>query len=401
MSAEKAEADLRRQIALIDLAQRKQLNLRLRETDCRKEEFLAMLAHELRNPLAPLRTALALLDKRPDGGNCSPELIDMMRRQVEHMTRIVDDLVEVSRITQGRIVLQLEPVLVGTAVYHAVESVAAIAEARHQHLHVNVCDAALWVNGDITRISQIVVNILSNASKYTPEHGEITVNVEADDESVSIVTQDTGTGISAELLPKIFELFSQGERTLDRSSGGLGIGLSLVKKLVEMHQGTICVYSAGRNLGTTVTVRLPRLHHHERHVAVDRLEPQQGLAKTALHMLVVDDNRDAADALAMLCRSEGHATRVAYSSAEALEAAPLFAPDVALLDIGLPDIDGYELAKQLRRQGDRKPLLIAITGYGQTGDKLRAQAAGFDYHFVKPVNIDSLLKLLASLTVGR
>jgi signal transduction histidine kinase len=387
--------------SMIDITQRKQLELMLREADRRKDEFLAMLAHELRNPLAPLRTAIALLDKQPEAENRSLELINLMRRQVEHMTRIVDDLLEVSRITQGRIVLQLEPVLVGTAVYHAVESVAAMAEARHQHLQVNVSDPTTWVNGDITRIAQIFVNILNNASKYTPEHGHITVNVEADDESVCIVTQDSGTGISAELLPKVFDLFSQGERTLDRSSGGLGIGLSLVKKLVEMHHGTIAVHSDGPNLGSTVTVRLPRLHHHERHAAVALSEPVPGPAKTALRLLVVDDNRDAADSLAMLCESEGHAARVAYSSAEALEAAPLFRPDVALLDIGLPDIDGYELAKQLRRKGDTKPLLIAITGYGQTEDRLRAQAAGFDYHFVKPVNIDSLLTLLASVTSGQ
>ncbi|MGF6442228.1 hybrid sensor histidine kinase/response regulator [Paraburkholderia youngii] len=387
--------------SVIDITQRKQLELMLRETDRRKDEFLAMLAHELRNPLAPLRTAIALLDKQPDTGSRPHELINLMRRQVEHMTRIVDDLLEVSRITQGRIVLQLEPVLVGTAVYHAVEAIAAMAEARHQQLHVSVCDPTTWVCGDITRISQIFVNILNNASKYTPENGHITVNVAADGEWVSIVTQDTGTGISAELLPKVFELFSQGERTLDRSDGGLGIGLSLVKKLVEMHNGTIAVHSEGPNLGTTVTVRLPRLHHHERHSAVALSEPAPGHARTALRVLVVDDNRDAADSLAMLCESEGHAARVAYSSAEALEAAPSFVPDVALLDIGLPDIDGYALARQLRRKGDAKPLLIAITGYGQTDDRLRAQSAGFDYHFVKPVNIDSLLKLLSSLIEGR
>ncbi|WP_233857017.1 PAS domain-containing hybrid sensor histidine kinase/response regulator [Paraburkholderia sp. HD33-4] len=387
--------------SVIDITQRKQLELMLREADRRKDEFLAMLAHELRNPLAPLRTAIALLEKQPEPASRPHELINLMRRQVEHMTRIVDDLLEVSRITQGRIVLQLEPVLVGTAVYHAVEAIAAMAEARHQQLHVSVGDPTTWVSGDITRISQIFVNILNNASKYTPESGHITVSVEADDEWVSIVTQDTGTGISAELLPKVFELFSQGERTLDRSDGGLGIGLSLVKKLVEMHNGTIAVHSDGPNLGTTVTVRLPRLHHLERHSAVALSEPAPGPARTALRVLVVDDNRDAADSLAMLCESEGHTACVAYSSVEALQAAPSFVPDVALLDIGLPDIDGYELARQLRRKGAAKPLLIAITGYGQTEDRLRAQSAGFDYHFVKPVNIDSLLKLLASLMAGQ
>ncbi|SAL25234.1 PAS/PAC sensor hybrid histidine kinase [Caballeronia arvi] len=387
--------------SVIDITERKHMELMLREAGRRKDEFLAMLAHELRNPLAPLRTAIALLQKNKDDETQLHELIDLMRRQVEHMTRIVDDLLEVSRITQGRIALQLEPILVGTAVYHAVEAIAGMIESRSQNIQVDVSDATTWVCGDPTRLSQILVNVLNNASKYTPEEGRITVSVQADDGSVSIVIADTGTGISADLLPKVFELFSQGERTLDRSNGGLGIGLSLVKKLVEMHKGTITVQSPGPGLGTTVTVRLPRLHHHERHSALALSETSLREARTALRILVVDDNRDAADSLAMLCESEGHVARVAYSSAEALESAPLLQPDVALLDIGLPDVDGYELARRLRRKGDTMPLLIAITGYGQAEDRLRAQSAGFDYHFVKPVNVDSLLKLLSSLTVTR
>ncbi|SAK66857.1 PAS domain-containing hybrid sensor histidine kinase/response regulator [Caballeronia ptereochthonis] len=387
--------------SVIDITERKHMELMLRESGRRKDEFLAMLAHELRNPLAPLRTAIALLQK-DQGAEAHPrDLIDLMRRQVEHMTRIVDDLLEVSRITQGRIALQLEPILVGTAVYHAVEAIAGMVEARSQTIQVDVSDATTWVCGDVTRLSQILVNVLNNASKYTPEHGRITVMAQADDDSVSIVIADTGTGISPNLLPKVFELFSQGERTLDRSNGGLGIGLSLVKKLVEMHKGTINVQSPGPGLGTTVTIRLPRLHYHERHSALALAETSVREARSTLRILIVDDNRDAADSLAMLCESEGHVARVAYSSAEALEAAPLLAPDVALLDIGLPDIDGYELARRLRRKGETTPLLIAITGYGQAEDRLRAQSAGFDYHFVKPVNVDSLLKLLSSLTITR
>ncbi|MBP0588554.1 PAS domain-containing protein [Paraburkholderia sp. LEh10] len=384
--------------SVIDITDRKRMELMLREADRRKDEFLAMLAHELRNPLAPIRTAIALLEKQNEMDPRSADLVELMRRQTEHMTRIVDDLLEVSRITQGRIALQLEPILVGTAVYHAVEAIAGSVETRGQHMHVDVSDATAWVRGDVTRISQILVNILNNASKYTPEHGHITISAHADDDWVTIVTADTGTGISADLLPKVFELFSQGERTLDRSNGGLGIGLSLVKKLVELHDGTITVQSEGPGRGTTVTLRLPRLHHHERHSAQVLSDPAPGAASSALRILIVDDNRDAADSLTMLCESEGHLTRAAYSSAEALDAAATFRPDVALLDIGLPDIDGYELARRLRPKGESRPLLIAITGYGQTEDRLRAQSAGFDYHFVKPVNIDSLLKLLSSLT---
>jgi CheY-like chemotaxis protein/anti-sigma regulatory factor (Ser/Thr protein kinase) len=275
-----------------------------------------------------------------------------------------------------------------------------MVEARKQHIQVDVPDATTWVCGDVTRLSQILVNVLNNATKYTPEQGQISVSVQAEQDWVSIVIADTGTGISADLLPKVFELFSQGERTLDRSNGGLGIGLSLVKKLVEMHKGTITVQSPGPGLGTTVTVRLPRLHHHERHSALALSEAGSIGTQAALRVLIVDDNRDAADSLAMLCESEGHVTRVAYSSEEAL-AASQFEADVALLDIGLPDIDGYELARRLRRKGASAPLLVAITGYGQAEDRLRAQSAGFDYHFVKPVNVESLLKLLSSLTADR
>ena len=385
--------------SLVDITERKRLELMLRESSRRKDEFLAMLAHELRNPLAPLRTAIALMQKDEPLQGREHELIGLMQRQVEHMTHIVDDLLEVSRITQGRIALKREPILVGTAVYHAVEAVAGMAQARSQHIHVEVPDATNWICGDVTRVSQILVNILNNASKYTPEGGSINVTARADDMWVSIVIEDTGSGISPELLPKIFDLFSQGERTLDRSEGGLGIGLSLVKKLVEMHDGRISVESPGPGLGTTVTVDLPRLHHREPHSGATLSVLDAPDEAAVRRVLIVDDNRDAADSLAMLCETENHVTRVAYSSAEALEAAQEFRPDVALLDIGLPGMDGYELARRLRHKGDTTPLLIAITGYGQAEDRLRAQAAGFDLHFVKPVNVESLLKALSARAV--
>lgn len=381
--------------SILDITERKRLELMLRESSRRKDEFLAMLAHELRNPLAPLRTAIALMQKAGPPHEREPDLLGLMQRQAEHMTRIVDDLLEVSRITQGRIALKYEPILVCTAVYHAVESVAPLVEARTQQIHVEVPDATSWISADVTRMSQILVNILNNASKYTPEGGSIRITARADAHWVSIVIADTGSGVSPELLPHIFELFSQGERTLDRSEGGLGIGLSLVKKLVEMHDGRISVRSRGPGLGTSVTVDLPRLHHHERHsgAALSALDAPR--VASARRILVVDDNRDAADSLAMLCETEQHITRVAYSSAEALEAARTFEPDVALLDIGLPGMDGYELAGALRSQCDAPLLLIAITGYGQAEDRMRAQTAGFDLHFVKPVRVESLLKALS------
>jgi PAS domain S-box-containing protein len=389
-------------VSLIDITDRKRMELMLRETDRRKDEFLAMLAHELRNPLAPLRTAIALMHKTALVDPKVQDLVGLMQRQVEHLTRIVDDLLEVSRITQGRIQLQQEPIFVGSAVYGAVEAVADMVESRQQRLEVSVPAGMTWVYGDATRLSQILVNILNNASKYTPEGGRIVAGVRADEDLVTITIEDSGTGISADLLPNVFELFSQGDRTLDRSNGGLGIGLSLVKKLVEMHDGKISVQSPGPGMGTTVTVCLPRLHQHERHPA----HPPLATTPTAnassnepagLRILIVDDNRDAADSLALLCESEAHTTQVAYTSHEAICLAQNFLPDVALLDIGLPDIDGYELATRLRHKGVKVPVLVAITGYGQAEDRLRAQAAGFDYHFVKPVNLDDLLTLLSTL----
>jgi PAS domain S-box-containing protein len=385
--------------SILDITRRKRLELMLRESSRRKDEFLAMLAHELRNPLAPLRTAIALMQKAAPPHEREPDLLGLMQRQAEHMTRIVDDLLEVSRITQGRIALKYEPILVCTAVYHAVESVAPLVEARSQQIHLEVPDATSWICADATRMSQILVNILNNASKYTPEGGSIRITANADAEWVSIVIADTGSGVSPELLPHIFDLFSQGERTLDRSEGGLGIGLSLVKKLVEMHDGRISVQSPGPGLGTSVTVDIPRLHHHERHAgaALSILDAPRDTSMRRI--LVVDDNRDAADSLAMLCETENHLTQVAYTSAQALEAAQVFKPNVALLDIGLPGMDGYELAGALRAQSDSPLLLIAITGYGQAEDRARAQAAGFDLHFVKPVKVESLLKTL-SVRVG-
>jgi PAS domain S-box-containing protein len=387
-------------VSLIDITDRKRMELMLRETDRRKDEFLAMLAHELRNPLAPLRTAIALMQKTGLTDLKAQDLVGLMQRQVEHMTRIVDDLLEVSRITQGHITLKQEPIFVGSAVYGAVEAVADMVEGRQQRLEVSVPTGMTWVYGDPTRLSQILVNILNNASKYTPEGGRIAAGVRADEDQVTITIEDTGTGISADLLPNVFELFSQGERTLDRSNGGLGIGLSLVKKLVEMHDGKISVRSPGPGMGTTVTVRLPRLHQHERHPAHPPLTTPAIASLTGhagLRILIVDDNRDAADSLALLCESETHTTQVAYTSYEAISLAQNFLPDVALLDIGLPDIDGYELATRLRHKGAKVPLLIAITGYGQAEDRLRAQVAGFDYHFVKPVNLEDLLNLLSTL----
>jgi PAS domain S-box-containing protein len=385
--------------SLSDISERKRLEITLRDADKRKDEFLAMLAHELRNPLAPLRTAVALQQRRT--GNDYPDgLIALMDRQISHLTRLVDDLLEVSRITQGRIALKREPLLMGTVVYGAAEAVAAKVNERQQTLTIDIPRETVWVCADATRMAQILVNILNNACKYTPPAGSIAIRVIGYPEDVAVEIEDTGAGIAPDLLPHIFELFSQGERTLDRAEGGLGIGLSLVRKLVEMHRGTVHIDSAGPGQGTAVTLTFPRFYPPEQlaprgETSVEANRPNA--PQRLLRILIVDDNRDAADSLSEICQAEGHRTCVSYEPHEALARAAAFGPNVALLDIGLPEMDGYELARRLRGKGQKIPALVAITGYGQTEDRLKAQSAGFDHHFVKPVSIDALLRVLDSV----
>lgn len=388
--------------SLSDISERKRLEITLRDADRRKDEFLAMLSHELRNPLAPLRTAVTLLQRR-SGHSELDSLISLMDRQISHLTRLVDDLLEVSRITQGRIVLKREPLLIGSVVYSAAEAVAANVTDRHQRLTIDVPKETVWVCADATRMAQILVNVLNNSCKYTPPGGSIAIQVTGHPKDVALEIKDTGAGIAADLLPRIFDLFSQGERTLDRAEGGLGIGLSLVRKLVEMHGGTITVHSPGPGKGTTVTLSFPRFFQTEQlalHRETQAKTDATHVPARPLRILIVDDNRDAANSLEEICQAEGHRTCVCYEPHEALRRAPAFGPDVALLDIGLPEMDGYELAARLRSKGQRMPALIAITGYGQTEDRLRAQSAGFDHHFVKPVDIDALMHVIASLRHG-
>ncbi|MDR5735953.1 PAS domain-containing protein [Caballeronia sp. LZ025] len=383
--------------SLLDISDRKKMELALRDAHKRKDEFLAMLAHELRNPLAPLRTGVTLLQRK--AANKDPqEIIALMDRQISHLTRLVDDLLEVSRITQGRITLAREPLLVGAVVYAAAEAVASLVEERSQTLTVDVPRDTAWVFGDATRLSQIIVNVLNNSIKYTPRGGSISLRACADGSEVTIVVSDTGAGVAKELLPRIFELFTQGEQTLDRSKGGLGIGLSLVRKLVELHDGAISVASPGSGRGTTVTMRFPRLRTARPTVPAPPAPAAE--RRSTLRVLIVDDNRDAADSLGLVCEDEGHVVCVCYGATDALKRFASFYPDVALLDIGLPEMDGYELASRARAKGAREPVLVAITGYGQLDDRLRAQSAGFDHHFVKPVDISALLALLNSLQVG-
>jgi signal transduction histidine kinase len=363
---------------------------KLRAEARQKDEFLAMLAHELRNPLAPITNASELLLHTVKDRGRARLAIEMIRRQARHLTRMVDDLLDVSRITQGRIQLKRTPVNIAQVIAQAIEMVES--QLREKHLRVSSTSSSyeLYVDGDLPRLIQCVVNVLGNSVKYTDRAGEIRIQTRAEGTLAVIEIADNGVGIAPELLPRIFDLFVQGDRTLDRAEGGLGIGLSVVKRLIEMHNGEVVAASPGIGLGAAFQIRLPRS---------DRPRPQPlespKAATGAKRILVVDDNADAAESLAMLLSLQGHETRVALSGKEALEGVETFAPDVALLDLGLPEMDGYELAARLRAMGKLPDiLLVALTGYGRSEDRQKTQAAGFDDHLVKPVDLAALARAL-------
>jgi nitrogen-specific signal transduction histidine kinase/CheY-like chemotaxis protein len=382
----------------IDVTAQKDAEQRLREQDRRKNEFLAMLAHELRNPLAPIRNANELLARLvPRQDERVSNAIEISRRQVKQLSRLVDDLLDVSRVTQGRIELQRRIVDISSLINHAVEAVQPLMREKHQKLSVTYSgEPTLYVDADPARMIQCVVNILTNAAKYSDPGGEIEIRTRADGQSVVIQVCDSGIGITPELLPRVFDLFVQGDRALDRSQGGLGVGLAVVKRLIEMHEGTIAAHSAGVGRGSTFEISLPRT---ERPAAAQTApgDPRSAAAR----ILVVDDNRDAADSLASLLRLEGHDTQTAYSGREVLEHAPLFKPHVVLLDIGLPGMDGYSVAQRLREMPElASTRLVAITGYGQPEDRLRAQEAGFHDHVIKPVSLARLNRSIGGQAEG-
>ena len=371
-------------------------SLALREADRRKDEFLAMLAHELRNPLAPIRNANELLGKILTIADPRVEsAIAITRRQVAQLTRLVNDLLDVSRVTQGRIELQRRTVDIPHIIVQAIEAVQPILrERRHRLVSVHSAEhPALYVYADPARLIQCVVNVLTNAAKYTDPGGQITVQTRAEGKQAVIEIADTGVGIAPELLPHMFELFVQGDRSLDRSQGGLGVGLAVVKRLVKMHQGTVVARSAGPGHGATFEIRLPLIEHLHARPA------ELALPKVpAARILIVDDNRDAADSLGALLALEGHLVETAYSAADALRRAAPFRAQVVLLDIGLPQMDGYEVARRLRRMPElRETRVIAVTGYGQRQDRERAAAAGFDQHLVKPVSPASVARALGRM----
>ena len=364
----------------------------LREADRRKNEFLALLGHELRNPLAPIATASEALSFTAMGDARAQAAVDVIRRQAAQLSRLVDDLLDVGRITQGRIHLRLEPLELATVITQAVETVSPLMQEKGHELTVVSSPERLYVNGDATRLVQCVGNLLANAAKYTDRGGKIRVQARAEDAYTLLEVTDNGSGIAPELLPRIFDLFVQSARTLDRAQGGLGIGLSVVKRLIEMHDGNVTARSPGLGRGATFEMRLPRIKRPQ----ARRAEP--ALKAAPRRILIVDDNADAAESLALLLGCSGHTTHVALSSEDALERVEAFAPQVALLDIGLPRMDGYELARRLRSMPSLRAVrLIALTGYGQAEDRERALDAGFDDHLVKPVDLLALERTLAGI----
>ena len=367
----------------------------LAELHHRKDEFLAMLSHELRNPLSAIFNALHILRLQDTENPIQQKAKIVLERQVGQLAHLIDDLLEVSRVITGRVQLHRERLEMRGIVERALESARSLIEQRRHELLVSLPAEPIWLQGDSTRLEQVVVNLLNNAAKYTDEGGQIWITVEQEGAEVVLRVWDTGVGISPELLPRIFDLFTQSDRTLDRSQGGLGIGLSLVQKLVELHGGTVEAHSAGLGRGSKFIVRLPSLSPAGESI-IARIETVKQPEQTS-RVLVVDDNMDAADMLVMMLQMFGHETRAAYSGQTALETAVEYQPDVVLLDIGLPDMDGYQVARHLRQQPQTKDVrLIAITGYGQDSDRLRSQEAGCEHHLVKPVDPQKLQDLLTT-----
>lgn len=382
-----------------DITARKQLENTLKEADRRKDEFIALLAHELRNPLAPIVNGLELMKFKSFD---DPDLVwcrDVIGRQVAHLTRLVEDLLDVSRITQGKIKLQKQELEITAVVAGAIETVRPLIETHQHKLSVELPEEQILVEGDATRLAQVLGNLLSNAVKYTQDGGNIRLRIRREDAAVLISVQDDGVGIPADALPHLFELFTQFERTIDRSQGGLGIGLALVQRLVDLHGGTVLAQSEGAGKGSEFTVRLP-CHVAPETASTPAEAPEKGAAASVggLKVLVVDDNVDAAASLALVLRHLDYDVHTAHNGADAIRATEEFAPRVVLLDIGMPGMNGYEVAEHIRRQPQGQSLLlIALTGWSQSHVREATVRAGFDLHLVKPVDIDELHRLLSVL----
>jgi PAS domain S-box-containing protein len=378
--------------SVLDVTQRKHAENALRDADRRKDEFLAMLAHELRNPLAPIRNGLEILRLAKLSGTAE-QARAMMDRQLNQLVRLVDDLLDISRITLGKMELRRDEVDCRTVIETAVEAARPAIDQAGHHLEVDVPEGAIRLNGDAVRLSQVVSNLLNNAAKYTPAGGRIRVSAAMEGEVVAIRVADNGLGIPGPMLQRVFEIFTQLDRRLEKTTGGLGLGLSLVKGLVEMHGGTVEAHSDGEGRGSEFTVRLPAVAVAERGAA--KAAAETAAAPRCFRILVVDDNRDAADSLGQLLEILGHEVRTAYDGESGIAAAEAFRPGVVLMDLGMPKVNGFDAARRIRQQewGGRM-VIVALTGWGQSEDKLKSADAGFDHHLVKPVEADTLMKLL-------
>jgi CheY-like chemotaxis protein/two-component sensor histidine kinase len=369
----------------------------LRETDRRKDEFLAMLAHELRNPLAPIRNAVEFLRMRAESDPSVRWSHDVIDRQVDHLTRLVDDLLDVNRITRGRLEIRRERTDLGEILRCAVDTIQAAIQERGQGLHVSLPSEPVWMNADVVRMTQVFLNLLDNASKFTPEGGSIWITAERAEDHAIVRLKDTGAGITPEELPQLFQMFYQIRRSTTGTQGGLGIGLALVRLLVELHGGTVEAMSEGHDRGSEFVVRLPALADAAAPGWKEIAEPEEQVV-VARRVLVVDDNVDSAESLAMLLRLGGHEIETAYDGLQAVESAERFKPHLILLDIGLPHLDGYDAAVRIReRTNGREVVLVAVTGWGQDEDRRRTREAGFNAHLTKPVDMAALSRLLATL----
>jgi signal transduction histidine kinase len=399
----KANAELERAVSSMqtEMAERKRIEAALKEADRHKDEFLAMLAHELRNPLAPIRNAVEIMRR---SALSDPQLVwsrDVIERQVKHLSRLVDDLLDVSRITRGNINLSRERLPIGTIVSRAIETIQPLLTEQRHELVLDMGEEPLEVEGDLTRLTQVLGNLLNNAAKYTDPGGRISLCLRRVERDVEITVRDTGIGIPPELLPRLFNLFTQVESAAHRSQGGLGIGLALVRQLVEMHGGRVSAHSAGPNKGSEFVIRLPLRDAHARdpsHGSAAGNGTVQATARRGHRILLADDNRDALDSLATLLQCDGYEVHTAADGAEAFALAAECRPDVMLLDIGMPKLDGYEVARRVRAEPWGKgTVLIALTGWGQDEDRRRSREVGFDNHLVKPLDPDKLSAMLAKL----
>jgi PAS domain S-box-containing protein len=381
--------------SMVDITQRKAAEQTLHEASRAKDVFIATLAHELRNPLAPIRTGLEILKKDAGNGAPSQRARDIIERQLVHMIRLIDDLLDISRISRGKIRLEKSRLPLRTVIESALETSRPGVEAGRHQLVLDLPDEPIQLDADFTRLAQAVANLLNNAAKYTPAGGRILLKVRREGREAVIAVQDNGVGIPPGQLERVFQLFAQVGRTIDRSQGGLGIGLSLVRSLVELHGGSVTAQSGGAGQGSTFTIRVPCVPPGDAPAAAPAAALAPAGGRDGLRVLLADDNVDAADTMSAVLEMSGHEVCTVYSGRQALEAAPGFAPEVMLLDIGMPGMSGYELAQQLRADPRYdNTVLVALTGWGSETDKAQAMAAGFDHHLTKPVNLHALEPLL-------